>query len=276
MNLDEKSVVVITGAGNGIGEGLARCFASQGCTVVIADIDLSAARSAASRLTASGALAFPAQVDVGDIASVAALSDMVYNRFARVDLLCCNAGVSMRPFRASWSASVEDYEWLTRINYLGFIHTILSFVPRMREQSGERRVLVTSSVTALAVSPGHAPYAATNAAVTAVADALRDELAETTPGFGVTVVYPGLIPTKITASERLRPEIERSSGRTIEEFQSTRPTPTYDFPVDVDVASARILEALRRNADSCLTHPYPEDAIEARVGALRAGDLSTF
>ncbi|MBY8862974.1 SDR family NAD(P)-dependent oxidoreductase [Nocardia sp. CA2R105] len=271
MKLDENTVVLITGAASGIGESMAAAFAERGCVVVLGDVDESAARVAAEKICAAGGRAVAEIVDVSDQLSVNGLAQRVFDRFGHIDVLCCNAGVSMRPFRTTWQASLQDYEWLTSVNYFGFVHSVLSFVPRMREQTGRRQLVLTASVTALDVSPGHGPYAATKAAVTALADALRVELAETGTDFGVTVVYPGYVPTKIATSERLRPVDERSGARDIQPFEWKHPPREYDVPVDVGVVAERIVGAVVKDANTCLTHPYPEAAIEARLAKLRVG-----
>jgi hypothetical protein len=80
--------------------------------------------------------AIAAAADVVKVESVEALADRCFSTFGNVDVLCNNAGVAMRPFRAAWVASVADYKWMMDVNYFGVVHGILAFVPRMRQQTG--------------------------------------------------------------------------------------------------------------------------------------------
>jgi NAD(P)-dependent dehydrogenase (short-subunit alcohol dehydrogenase family) len=268
--LDSSSVVVITGAATGIGRSMADAFTSRGARVVIADIDEKAADTAAGEIAATGGQAYAHQVNVTDPNSIEALADYVYAEFGRVDVLCNNAGVTMRPFRASWNASLRDFTWMLEVNYLGVVNGLLSFVPRMRDQPGHKHMVNTASFTALDTSPGHAAYAASKAAVIALSDALRIELQDQGDDFGVTVLYAGAIPSRLATSERLRPAEERSDQRHIEEYQSPRPAPFHYTPRPVEDVGPLVVQAVLAGSSACLTHRYPHEEIERRLAELRA------
>jgi NAD(P)-dependent dehydrogenase (short-subunit alcohol dehydrogenase family) len=272
MVVNEDTVVVITGGATGIGRSMALSFVGRGAKVVVADIDESAAGELVREIAGLGGEATAVHVDVSSAESVERLADTAFSTYGRVDVLCNNAGVSMRPYRASWNASLRDFAWLMEVNYFGVVNGILSFVPRMRAQSGHKHMVNTSSVTALDIAPGHAPYAATKAAVTALSDALRYELEDHGDDFGVTVLYPGLIPTRIATSERLRPDQERSSSRHIEAYEPKRAaTLAYNAPVAVETIGELVLAAVLSGSNAVLTHEYPEAEIEARLIQLREG-----
>ncbi|OZC64610.1 hypothetical protein CH277_18130 [Rhodococcus sp. 06-469-3-2] len=271
-SLNSESVVVITGAATGIGRAMTLSFVARGARVIVADIDEAAAAGLVAEVSELGGTAFAARVDVSNAESVELLADSVFSRHGRVDVLCNNAGVSMRPHRASWSASIRDFAWAMEVNYFGVVHGIVSFVPRMREQSGHKHLVNTSSVTALDIAPGHAPYAASKAAVTALSDALRYELEDHGDDFGVTVLYPGLVPTSIATSERLRPDNDRSAVRNIVAYEPERAaTLTYNLPVAAETLGELAVEAVLSGQNAVLTHGYPDAEIEARLKDLRDG-----
>lgn len=273
MQLNKSSVVVITGGGSGIGGSMAAAFASRGATVVCADVDLDAAKAMAARLTADGGSAAPLHVDVTSRESLESVADAVYAEHGRVDVLCANAGVSMRPFRTTWNASMEDYRWLMEVNYFGFVNTALTFVPRMLEQTGRRQLVVTTSVASLDIQPGHGPYAATKGAVTSLTDAMRSELEQTDGDFGVTAFYPGTVRTNITNSERFRPAGERSESRELAVFETQRPKPYYlRFPADLSTVGELVAEAVERDAKTLLTYPYESSGLDERIELIKAGD----
>ncbi|MER6975675.1 SDR family NAD(P)-dependent oxidoreductase [Streptomyces carpinensis] len=271
ITVDASSVVVITGGATGVGRSMALAFAERGAQVVLADIDQPAARATAEGMQRNGHRAEGIGVDVAQAASVHALADRVFGTYGKVDVLCNNAGVTMRPFRASWNASAQDFAWIMGVNYHGVVHGILSFVPRMRAQPGHKHMVNTASFTALDVMPGHAAYAASKAAVIALSDALRIELADHGEDFGVTVLYAGAIPTRLVTSERLRPESERSAARGVIAYQPSRPEPFHTAPRPLDEIGELVVGAVLEDKPAVLTHRYPHDEIEARLAQLRAG-----
>jgi NADP-dependent 3-hydroxy acid dehydrogenase YdfG len=159
VNMDlDGAVAVITGAGGGIGRSMALAFASQGASIVVADIDGTAAEIVAGEIEMRGGTAVAAAADVVKVESVEALADRCFSTFAKVEVLCNNEGVAMRPFRAAWVASVADYKWMMDVNYFGVVHGILAFVPRMRQQTGHKHVVNTSSFAALDFAASNGAY----------------------------------------------------------------------------------------------------------------------
>jgi NAD(P)-dependent dehydrogenase (short-subunit alcohol dehydrogenase family) len=203
QNLSGK-VCVITGAASGIGRGIANAFAERGSNIVIADVDSAAASEAASELSARyGVRATAAVTDVADLASVRALADFAYETFGEVHLLCNNAGVNCGGSVAD--LSVSDWRWVMSVNVEGVINGLISFLPRMRQQTGERHIVNTGSMASWVPLPGFCGvYTATKHFVAGITDVLRDELAE--EGIGVSLLCPGGTATNIATCERNRPE----------------------------------------------------------------------
>jgi NAD(P)-dependent dehydrogenase (short-subunit alcohol dehydrogenase family) len=105
-----RAVSFITGAGGGIGESIARELAARGGIVVVADIEQEAAGRVAQDILCQGGRAVSMQVDVGDAQAMQEVADEVFEQLGRLDVLFHNAGVSMRPSRAVWDASISDFD----------------------------------------------------------------------------------------------------------------------------------------------------------------------
>ncbi len=194
-------VVVVTGGGSGIGEGMVHAFADAGAHVVVADIEGDAAERVAEAAERAGAKSLAVQVDVADAGSVAALADRAYQEFGEVNVLCNNAGVLL--FRPALEMTQADWDWLLAVNLRGVINGVQTFAPRMKEQPGEAHIVNTASINGLFASPiTTLGYHTTKYAVVGLTEALALELEP--EGIGVTCLCPAGVRTKILAAERNR------------------------------------------------------------------------
>lgn len=277
----EGRVAVITGAGTGMGRSMALSLAAAGVDLVVSDIELQMAEQVRDEAIQLGRQAIAVRTDVASLAEVEALAETAYDRFGKVDILINNAGVTLRPFRAVWDTSYEDFQWVIGVNIWGVIHGVHVFVPRMRQQPGEKHIVNVSSMSTLAKVPGHSTYVLTKAAVNGFSDVIREELAA--DGFGVTILYPGYVKTWIATSERLRPEQERSDGRDVPSYDSyakTAGNEPHAGPVRIQDAGAMqigieanevgpmVVRAIRENRPYCLTHPAPDVPMKAQYDEL--------
>lgn len=271
MNYD-GAVAVVTGSASGIGRSIAHSFAARGATVVVADVDLEPARGVADEIAAAGGKAVARQIDVTDEAGVEALADFTFDAYGKVDILANNAGVAMRPFRAIWDASSADYRWMMEVNYFGVVHGIRSFVPRMLEQTGHRHIVNTSSTAPLRYITGNGVYTASKAAVDGLSNVLRAEFAELGHDFGVTILHPGPVATRVGTSERLRPEADRTFSSQVKAWNRVLPTemPNVISPTYV---GEMVAEAIERNAPYCLTHEPPVEDLTERYEAYLASHV---
>jgi NAD(P)-dependent dehydrogenase (short-subunit alcohol dehydrogenase family) len=193
-------VAVVTGAGDGIGRGIAHALADAGARVAIVDIDRSAAQRVASEI--EGAAAFEA--DVTDAAAIRALAAQVEETLGPVSVLCNNAGVMLEgPFVES---ADTDWEWVFGVNVRGVVNCVQAFVPRMRAQAGEAHIVNTGSMAGLAPRLGLdlGIYSASKAAVISFSELLRAELAG--DRIGVSVLCPSTVSTRIWEANRNRPD----------------------------------------------------------------------
>jgi 2-hydroxycyclohexanecarboxyl-CoA dehydrogenase len=188
-----NKIVVVTGAGSGIGRATAAAFAAVGATVVCTDIDGEAAEKTAALCAERGGSGRAERCDVTDPAAVVALAE----RTGPVDVLVNNAGVGMTGRFADMS--VDDWRWIRSVNLDGVVHTCAAFGPGMiGRRSGQ--VINISSGLAYTMRASEGAYVATKAAVLALSRCLRADWAPY--GVGVTAVCPGVIDTPIVGSTR--------------------------------------------------------------------------
>jgi len=194
---------VITGAASGIGFEMAQLFAAQGMNIVLADIEPGRLEDAVAAVIAQGGSAIGVPTDVGDVDSVARLCQAAIDHYGSVQLLCNNAGVYTGG--QLWEQTVEDYEWLMRVNQWGIIHGIRSFVPQMISQGDPCHIVNTASMAALCTLPFAGIYHMTKHAALALSECLYHELSMTAPQIKVSCLCPELVNTGIASSARNRP-----------------------------------------------------------------------
>jgi 2-hydroxycyclohexanecarboxyl-CoA dehydrogenase len=188
-----NKLVVVTGAGGGIGRATAAAFAAAGATVVCTDIDGDAAEKTAALSAERGGAGRAERCDVTDAAAVALLA----GRIGPVDVLVNNAGVGMTGRFADMT--LDDWRWIRSVNLDGVVHACAAFGPGMvARRSGQ--VVNVSSGLAYTMRATEGAYVATKAAVLALSRCLRADWAEY--GVGVTAVCPGVIDTPIVGSTR--------------------------------------------------------------------------
>ncbi|WP_431240210.1 SDR family NAD(P)-dependent oxidoreductase [Mycolicibacterium aichiense] len=193
-------VAVITGAGAGIGAGLARHASSLGMTVVLADVDTAAVAALRDELTAAGGSAIDAVCDVRDADAVQALADRVYRELGDVRLLINNAGVEQ--FGYLWDTPVDNWRRVVDINISGVFNGIRAFLPKMMATDAPAWVWNLSSIGGVAVVPLQAPYIMSKHAVLALTECLHLEVQAAGHGHHVHVqaMLPGAVASNIFES----------------------------------------------------------------------------
>jgi len=192
----EHKLVVITGAGSGIGRATALAFADEGADVVITDINPSAAAETAKLLQDKGVGEYI--VDSSDGEAVARFAEQVRADHGVPGIVVNNAGIGITgPFL---QMSEEDWERVVDVNLWGVIHGCRAFAPMMVEHSEGGHIVNVASAAAFTPSKILSAYATTKAGVLMLSECLRAELAA--EAIGVTAVCPGLVNTNITNTTR--------------------------------------------------------------------------
>ncbi|MCK0175436.1 SDR family oxidoreductase [Mycolicibacterium sp. F2034L] len=192
-------VAVITGAGAGIGAGLARHAAGLGMTVVLADIDAGAIAALRAELEQQGARAVDIVCDVRDFAAVEDLAERTYREIGPVRLLVNNAGIEQ--FGYLWDTPVENWQRLVDINVSGVFHGVRAFLPKIIAAGSPAWVWNLSSIGGVAVVPLQAPYIMSKHAVLALTECLALEVQHAGHDhIHVQAVLPGAVASNIFES----------------------------------------------------------------------------
>lgn len=191
----QGGVAVITGAGSGIGAGLARYSAELGMRVVLADVSLQRAESVAEEIRAKGGEALAVHTDVSQPESLEALAAVTRERFGDVTLLVNNAGIETLGF--TWELPADVWEKTLRINIHGVIHGVRAFVPGMLAAGRKAWIANTSSIGGLSMMPVQTSYILSKHAVLSFSECLRLEMQVLQAPIVVSAILPGLVSTRI-------------------------------------------------------------------------------
>lgn len=187
----DGAVVLVTGAGGGLGHALCLRFARAGARVVALDRDAAALHSLASELSAAGPACLCLPCDVTDAQACAGAIQHAISGFGRIDLLINNAGISHRSAFAA--TQPEVIRRVMEVNFFGAVHCTHAALPALRAARG--MVVAVSSVAGYSPLIARTGYAASKHALHGFFDSLRTELAD--DGVDVLMVCPSFIATGI-------------------------------------------------------------------------------
>ena len=186
-------VALVTGAGRGIGRGIAEVFAAEGADIAVND--LTEAEDVAEALRAAGRRAIAVKADVATRADVEPMIDRVWRELGPIDILVNNAGIeTIVPF-----LELTDQQWtrLVDVNLRGAWLCSQVFCRRVVSEGRKGSIVNIGSIQAAKVLPGRTHYAPTKLGLEALT---RNMSAEVTPlGIRVNCIHPGLIDTPMTA-----------------------------------------------------------------------------
>jgi NAD(P)-dependent dehydrogenase (short-subunit alcohol dehydrogenase family) len=187
----EGRTVVVTGAGGGMGRGIADAVAEAGASVVAGDLALAAVAETAGRIEAAGGRALPLVLDVTDPASVEAAIARTVDTFGRVDGWVNNAGVLR--MAAAADISTADWDAQMRVNVAGLFACCQAAARRFEAQGGGGAIVNVASNAGKVGYPNMAGY---NAGKAAVINLTRSLAAEWAPRrINVNAVCPGGVDT---------------------------------------------------------------------------------
>jgi NAD(P)-dependent dehydrogenase (short-subunit alcohol dehydrogenase family) len=191
FRLDGK-VALITGAGSGIGEAIARLFAQQGARVSVVDLQADAAERVSTDIVERGGTAIALTLDVTDEVQVRAGFAAAIQRFGRLDIAVNNAGVSH--VGNILETSVEDWERVLGVNARGAFLCAREAVRVMLQQQPQGGVILNmSSVAALIGVDRRLPYSASKGAILAMTRSIAMDFVD--QGIRCSALCPGTVHT---------------------------------------------------------------------------------
>ncbi|OBA62677.1 oxidoreductase [Mycobacterium sp. 1100029.7] len=268
MNPFAGGLAVITGAGAGIGAGLARHAVTLGMRVVLADIDADAIAELREELCATGGSAVDVVCDVRDPQAVHELAERTYRDIGAVRLLVNNAGVEQ--FGYLWDTPVTNWQRVVDVNISGVFHGVRAFLPMMMATDEHAWVWNLSSVGAVVAIALQAPYIASKHAVLALTECLYLEVqaAGHDHHIHVQAVLPGAVQSNIFESAG---GVESGGDVGVAEAQRAAMLEVKAAAMDAATAAARIFEQAADGRFYLLTDPqYVGAAMTERANVLAA------
>lgn len=273
----KDKVAVITGAASGIGLGMAEVFAKQGMKIVLADIEKGPLQDAEKKIKGMGVEVLAVETDVTSSESVEALAHNSFDHFEKVHILCNNAGVSGggsgQP--GIWNTSLKDWSWVMGVNFMGVVHGMQSFIPRMLSHGEDGHIVNTSSVLGVWTGAG-AAYGVSKHAVTRLTEGLFYDLKAQGSKLKASVLMPGLIATNIIRSSRNRPKnLANENAPHLEDWIKKTVDSIDKYFADNGMPPMQVgqivLDAIKEEKFYVFTHPKSEELVESRLKAIING-----
>lgn len=223
-----NKIVLITGATSGIGLGCARKFAENGDKLILTGRNARRLTEIKQELTDKGTEVITLLFDVRESASAKSALENLPEDWQKIDVLVNNAGLALG-LEPEYEGNLDDWETMIDTNIKGLLTMTRLVVPGMVERNSGH-IINIGSVAGDAAYKGGSVYCATKAAVKALSDGLRIDIAET--AIRVTNLKPGLVETNFS-NVRFRGDTERAASL----YQGIKPL-TGDNIADVAVYAA--------------------------------------
>ena len=196
-NLD-GAITLVTGAARGLGQGIAEVLSERGAVIAVSDLDQDAAGAASDAINSNGGRTIAFGGDTTSQDSMDALAAAVLGEFGRIDILVCNAGVIGAPgYQERADHTEADWDATFGVNVKGFVHTVNSVAPHMKERRSGKIVNIASHGgrkprgARPVLGSIQAPYSVSKAAVIQWTHLLAIELAAY--NINVNAVCPGVL-----------------------------------------------------------------------------------
>ena len=251
----ENNVAVITGAGSGIGLGIAEISAMHKMRLVLADVDEEGLNKTLELVKGKGVEAIARVTDVSNLDEVENLASQTFETFQNCHLLFNNAGV-LGPAPLS-QVNRDMYDWLININLGGCFNGVHAFLPKMQLSKEESHIIATCSTSGFIAYPMLGLYSASKFGIRGLMTSLRAELIGS--NVDVSIVCPGEVTTNIVNST----------------FKSTPKQKTEPRTEDLDEDPKAMLEVAAEDAQN--TFPIsPVEAAQAIFAGIENKDFYIF
>ncbi len=186
-----QKVAIITGGSSGIGKALVMKYAAEGYAVVFTGRDAERMKSTEEALNEGGHSFLPLALDAASKEDNQKMIDETIQKFGRIDVLICNAGIGMRALFEDLDLDV--FKKLMDINFYGAIYAVKSALPHLLESKGS--IIAISSINGWRSTPARSAYSASKFAMQGFFEAIRTEVMSR--GVHVLVVCPGFTDSNI-------------------------------------------------------------------------------
>lgn len=205
MKRFENKIVLVTGAGRGIGASIAKRFASEGAEVIVNySGNDEVAQKTVDEITATGGQAQKYKCSVNDSESVKVMIDEIIKKFGRIDILVNNAGITKDGLMLRMTD--EDFDRVIDVNLKGTFNCT-KYVSKYMLKQKSGKIINISSVVGLSGNAGQVNYSASKAGIIGITKSAAKELSSR--GITVNAVAPGYVDTDMTKvlSDNIRNEI---------------------------------------------------------------------
>ena len=230
MDLTDK-VALVTGAGGGIGTGIAKTLAEHGADVAAADVRLDAAQAVALEIAGADQRAIAVSLDVTSADSIARAVEEVLEKLAKIDILVNNAGVFGGP---GWvnpdNKTGDDWDWTHAVNLKGMALMTDAVTPGMIERRSGK-IINVASVGGRRGDPINPPYMASKAGAISLTQSTALALAP--HNINVNAICPGFVWTPMAR------DIEVHAEMTMPEMKGLSPREVYDRLVTAKIPLGR-------------------------------------
>lgn len=255
----KDKVMVVTGAGSGIGAAIAKEGCLHGMKLVLNDINEQGVNQTLEEIKKMGGAAVAYAADISQKESVQQLYDLTMDTYGRVDVLVNNAGVAVSG--PIWELPLQDIDWITEANFLSHAYGMRIFIPKMIEQGTPAAVINVASTAGIMISPNGVMYHASKAADVSLAESTYLGLkSRGINNIQVHALCPAFVQTNIHKSDNYRPE--RYSDMTGPYYQSQeykasllRSTRQVNGGIPIDSVGMTVFTALEDNKFYIFTHP---------------------
>jgi len=278
METVDGKVAFVTGGASGIGLGIVRALIERGAKVAVGDIrddHLAALRTMAAQAGWGEDRIWSARLDITDRPGFAAVLEQAQARLGPLSILVNNAGVGIAG--PIVEAAHADWDWGISVNLTGVTNGIVAGLPLILAHGQGGHIVNTASLGALMPArPTRGIYAATKAAVVALSEHLRLDLADT--GVGVSVLLPGPTKSNIAQSGKVRPAHlrEGSAFARLEAQPRGAGAPPNIVWMDPLIAGRMTVEAILADRLYIVTHPEYMNAVKARHAAIEDAIAATI
>jgi NAD(P)-dependent dehydrogenase (short-subunit alcohol dehydrogenase family) len=248
-----KPVVMITGAGSGLGAAMARRFARAGYRVAVTDINAQRAQEVSEEINSLGGESLHAVVDVSQDGDFQRMAELLQQRWGGLNVLVNNAGIAASGFCET--TSMADWHWVINIDLMSVVRGCHTFLPGLRKFAAEGRpayIINVASFAGFAPMPGMSAYGTAKAGVIALSEHLLTELDGS--GVGISVVCPSFVATNLMESFRGG---DPSSRKTVERWMK-------QSPVSAEDVAETVFNAMQKREFVVLTHPKTRAALRMK------------